>query len=293
MSFAAHRGRGAAGGDRVGVDGDSVSAVAIAALSRLGVIKSDAGQITDLSASVRPGRTEILTDLPIMLRASSPGQVLVLGGRNRVIWICRPTHLNRAKSSTWKNRSDAVELPAWYRPNPDRRDLAFIAFSLADGDLVAKQITNYRWASRPSGPFSTAARPQTDIGVLFDARCTMSPHCLPAWAARSWAEPAMHCTCGLRPDRQAEALVCHRRLHMGHAVTWSTIRRSCCTANWVCRSSARACRPIVGAGRRSVRTGARRRVFATTTDVWCCQDRQQGPSATWRRTSNLGLRRRT
>ncbi len=47
------------------------------------------------------------------------------------------------------------------------RDLAFIAFSSADGDLVAKQITNYRWWCRLKS-FSTAARPQRH-GGLFDA----------------------------------------------------------------------------------------------------------------------------
>ncbi|EUA24113.1 acyl-CoA synthetase domain protein [Mycobacterium xenopi 4042] len=54
---------------------------------------------------------------------------------------------------------DAVELPAWYRQNPGlARDLAFIGFTTtASGELVAKQITNYRWALSAFGTASTAA----------------------------------------------------------------------------------------------------------------------------------------
>ena len=52
---------------------------------------------------------------------------------------------------------DAVELPGWYRPNPGfARDLAFIAFSTVGGELVAKQITNFRWALSAFGTASAA-----------------------------------------------------------------------------------------------------------------------------------------
>jgi putative long chain acyl-CoA synthase len=58
---------------------------------------------------------------------------------------------------------DAVELPAWYRPNPGyARDLAFVGFSTASGQLAAKQITNYRWALSAFGTASTAALDRTD-----------------------------------------------------------------------------------------------------------------------------------
>ena len=58
---------------------------------------------------------------------------------------------------------DAVELPAWYRPNPGlARDLAFIAFSAVGGELVAKQITNYRWAVSAFGTASAAALDRKD-----------------------------------------------------------------------------------------------------------------------------------
>ena len=53
---------------------------------------------------------------------------------------------------------DVVELPGWYRPNPGlARDDAFIAFSTIGGKLVAKQITNFRWALSAFGTASTAA----------------------------------------------------------------------------------------------------------------------------------------
>src|SRR6201996_4604266 len=58
---------------------------------------------------------------------------------------------------------DAVELPGWDRGNPGfARDLAFIGFSTAGGQLVAKQITNYRWALSAFGPASTAALGRND-----------------------------------------------------------------------------------------------------------------------------------
>src|SRR6201996_2826089 len=58
---------------------------------------------------------------------------------------------------------DAVELPGWDRGNPGfARDLAFIGFSTAGGQLVAKQITNYRWALSAFGTASTAALGRND-----------------------------------------------------------------------------------------------------------------------------------
>ena len=53
---------------------------------------------------------------------------------------------------------DVVALPGWYRPNPGfARDLAFVAFSAVGGELVPKQITNYRWALSAFGTASAAA----------------------------------------------------------------------------------------------------------------------------------------
>ncbi|WP_156664884.1 acyl-CoA synthetase [Mycobacterium sp. 852002-51057_SCH5723018] len=151
-------------GDRVGVlmETRPSALVAIAALSRLGatavVMRPDA----DLAASVRLGGvSEILTD-PTNLDAARqlPGQVLVLGGGES-----RDLHLPEDADviDMEKIDPDAVKLPAWYRPNPGlARDLAFIAFSAAGGELVAKQITNYRWAVSAFGTASTAALDRRD-----------------------------------------------------------------------------------------------------------------------------------
>ncbi|MGH3582645.1 MAG: AMP-binding protein, partial [Mycobacterium sp.] len=52
---------------------------------------------------------------------------------------------------------DRVILPGWYRPNPGfARDLAYVAFASAGGALVARQITNFRWALSAFGTASAA-----------------------------------------------------------------------------------------------------------------------------------------
>jgi len=155
-------------GDRVGVlmETRPSALVAIAALSRLGAVAVVMRPDADLAASVRLGGvTEILTDptnLDAVL-ASGPqttGQVLVLGGGES-----RDLHLPEDADVIDMEQidPDAVELPAWYRPNPGlARDLAFIAFSAAGGELVAKQITNYRWAVSAFGTASTASLDRRD-----------------------------------------------------------------------------------------------------------------------------------
>lgn len=159
-------------GDRVGVlmETRPSALVAIAALSRLGAIAVVMRPDADLAASVRlGGATEILTD-PTNLKSVLASdrqllrQVLVLGGGE-----ARDLHLPEDSAEQpyvidmEKIDPDAVELPGWYRPNPGlARDLAFIAFSAAGGELVAKQITNYRWAVSAFGTASTAALDRRD-----------------------------------------------------------------------------------------------------------------------------------
>ncbi|WP_066911399.1 acyl-CoA synthetase [Mycobacterium interjectum] len=151
-------------GDRVGVlmETRPSALVAIAALSRLGAIAVVMRPDADLVASVRLGGvTEILTD-PTNLDAARdlPGQILVLGGGE-----ARDLHLPHDSDVIDMEQidPDAVQLPAWYRPNPGlARDLAFIAFNAAGGELVAKQITNYRWAVSAFGTASTAALDRRD-----------------------------------------------------------------------------------------------------------------------------------
>jgi putative long chain acyl-CoA synthase len=151
-------------GDRVGVlmETRPSALVAIAALSRLGAVAVVMRPDADLAASVRLGGvSEILTD-PTNLDAARdlPGQILVLGGGEG-----RDLHLPHDSDVIDMEQidPDAVRLPAWYRPNPGlARDLAFIAFTAAGGELVAKQITNYRWAVSAFGTASTAALDRRD-----------------------------------------------------------------------------------------------------------------------------------
>ncbi|HUH69238.1 MAG TPA: acyl-CoA synthetase, partial [Mycobacterium sp.] len=159
-------------GDRVGVlmETRPSALVAIAALSRLGAVAVVMRPDADLAASVRLGRvTEILTDptnLDAVLASGRQltGQVLVLGGGES-------RHLHLPEDALEQNQvidmeqidPDAVELPGWYRPNPGlARDLAFIAFNAAGDELVAKQITNYRWAVSAFGTASTATLDRKD-----------------------------------------------------------------------------------------------------------------------------------
>lgn len=149
-------------GDRVGVlmETRPSALVAIAALSRLGAVAVVMRPDADLAASVRLGGvSEILTD-PTNLEAARemPGQVLVLGGgETRDLHLPEDASEHPQVIDMEQIDPDAVELPAWYRPNPGlARDLAFIAFSAAGGELVAKQITNYRWAVSAFGTASAA-----------------------------------------------------------------------------------------------------------------------------------------
>jgi putative long chain acyl-CoA synthase len=155
-------------GDRVGVlmETRPSALVAIAALSRLGAVAVVMRPDADLAASVRLGGVkEILTD-PANLDAAGqlPGQVLVLGGgESRDLHLPEDASEQAQVIDMEQIDPDAVELPGWYRPNPGlARDLAFIAFSAAGGELVAKQITNYRWAVSAFGTASTAALDRRD-----------------------------------------------------------------------------------------------------------------------------------
>ena len=58
---------------------------------------------------------------------------------------------------------DVVELPGWYRPNPGfAKDLAYVAFATVGGELVARQITNFRWALSAFGTASAANLGRSD-----------------------------------------------------------------------------------------------------------------------------------
>ena len=151
-------------GDHVGVlmETRPSALVAIAALSRLGAVAVLMPPDGDLAAAARVGGVaEILTDPPNLEAAQQLSlQVLVLGGGD-----IRDLNLPDDADVIDMEQidPDAVELPGWYRPNPGlARDRAFVAFSTVGGELVAKQISNYRWALSAFGTASTAALDRTD-----------------------------------------------------------------------------------------------------------------------------------
>ncbi|PEG35530.1 acyl-CoA synthetase [Mycolicibacterium agri] len=130
--------------------------VAIAALSRLGAVAVLMPPDVDLPTAARLGAvSEVIAD-PSHLEAARKlsMRVLVLGGGE-----ARDLHVpdDADVIDMEKIDPDEVDLPGWYRPNPGlARDLAFIAFSTVGGQLVARQITNFRWALSAFGTASAA-----------------------------------------------------------------------------------------------------------------------------------------
>lgn len=151
-------------GDRVGVlmETRPSALVAIAALSRLGAVAVLMPPDGDLAEATRIGCIgELITD-PTHLDAACrlPVQVLVLGGGE-----ARDLRLPADADVIDMEQidPDEVDLPGWYRPNPGlARDRAFVAFSTAGGELVAKEINNFRWALSAFGTASTAALDRND-----------------------------------------------------------------------------------------------------------------------------------
>ncbi|WP_029115683.1 acyl-CoA synthetase [Mycobacterium sp. URHB0044] len=130
--------------------------VAIAALSRLGAVAVLMPPDGDLAEAARLGAiSDVIAD-PGNLEAARrlPLRVLVLGGGES-----RDLHLPEDADVTdmEKINPDVVELPGWYRPNPGyAKDLAYVAFTTIGGELVARQITNFRWALSAFGTASAA-----------------------------------------------------------------------------------------------------------------------------------------
>lgn len=154
-------------GARVGVlmETRPSALVAIAALSRLGAVAVLMPPDSDLAEAVRlGGATEIIADPSTLDAARALAmRVLVLGGGES-----RDLHVAESEDAAQiidmeKINPDVVELPGWYRPNPGlARDLAFIGFSTIGGGLVARQITNFRWALSAFGTASAANLSRND-----------------------------------------------------------------------------------------------------------------------------------
>jgi putative long chain acyl-CoA synthase len=136
--------------------------VAIAALSRLGAVAVLMPPDVDLPTAARLGSvSDIIADPSSLEAARQLGmRVLVLGGgESRDLDVPEDADVIDME----KIDPDAVELPGWYRPNPGlARDLAFIGFSSVSGELVARQITNARWAISAFGTASAANLSRAD-----------------------------------------------------------------------------------------------------------------------------------
>src|SRR6476660_5788592 len=136
--------------------------VAIAALSRLGAVAVLMPPDVDLATAVRLGGvSEIIAD-PSNLEAARglSMRVLVLGGGES-----RDLHLpdDAEVVDMEQINPDVVDLPGWYRPNPGlARDLAFVAFSTVGGQLLPRQITNFRWALSAFGTASASNLSRND-----------------------------------------------------------------------------------------------------------------------------------
>ena len=148
-------------GTRVGVlmETRPSALVAIAALSRLGAVAVLMPPDVDLAEAARLGGvSEIISDPGNLDMARQLlMRVLVLGGGEN-----RDLHLDQDGDAgsivdMEKIDPDVVALPGWYRPNPGyAQDLAYIAFANVAGELVARQITNFRWALSAFGTASAA-----------------------------------------------------------------------------------------------------------------------------------------
>jgi putative long chain acyl-CoA synthase len=145
-------------GARVGVlmETRPSALVAIAALSRLGAVAVLMPPDLDLAAAARLGAVSDIIADPSTLEAARrlDMRVLVLGGgESRELQA--PEHADVIDME--KIDPDVVDLPGWYRPNPGlARDLAFVGFSSINGELIARQITNYRWSLSAFGTASAA-----------------------------------------------------------------------------------------------------------------------------------------
>lgn len=130
--------------------------VAIAALSRLGAVAVLMPPDADLTEAARLGSASDVIADPVHLEAAKklPLRVLVLGGGEA-------RHLDLGADDDVvdmeKIDPDVVALPGWYRPDPGfAKDLAYVAFATVGGELVARQITNFRWALSAFGTASAA-----------------------------------------------------------------------------------------------------------------------------------------
>ena len=130
--------------------------VAIAALSRLGAVAVLMPPDGDLDEAARLGGVSNIVADPSNLEAAGKLQLRVLvlgGGETRALDLPEDADVVDMEQIN----PDVVELPGWYRPNPGyAKDLAYVAFATVGGELVPRQITNFRWALSAFGTASAA-----------------------------------------------------------------------------------------------------------------------------------------
>ncbi|MCV7240069.1 acyl-CoA synthetase [Mycolicibacterium celeriflavum] len=174
--------------------------VAIAALSRLGAVAVLMPPDVDLPTAARLGSVSDIIADPSNLDAARQldMRVLVLGGgESRDLDVPGDADVIDME----KIDPDAVDLPGWYRPNPGlARDLAFVGFSSIGGELVARQITNARWAISAFGTASAANLSRSDT-----VYCLTSLHhqsgLLVALGGATVGGSRIALSRGLQPDR--------------------------------------------------------------------------------------------
>ncbi|KUH88328.1 MULTISPECIES: acyl-CoA synthetase [unclassified Mycobacterium] len=174
--------------------------VAIAALSRLGAVAVLMPPDVDLPTAARLGSVSDVIADPSNLDAARQldMRVLVLGGgESRDLDVPGDADVIDME----KIDPDAVDLPGWYRPNPGlARDLAFVGFSSIGGELVARQITNARWAISAFGTASAANLSRSDT-----VYCLTSLHhqsgLLVALGGAAVGGSRIALSRGLQPDR--------------------------------------------------------------------------------------------
>ena len=131
--------------------------VAIAALSRLGAVAVLMPPDADLADAARLGSVSDIIADPSNLEAARELPHAGAGARRRR--VARPASARRRRRRRHgedrpRRRRAARLVPAQPRAAP--RDLAFVAFSTVGGELVARQITNFRWALSAFGTASAA-----------------------------------------------------------------------------------------------------------------------------------------
>jgi putative long chain acyl-CoA synthase len=133
---------------------------AVAALSRLGAVAVLMRPDGDLAREAELGQVEAVIADPELAAGAADAlgvDVFVLGGG------ADPRDLGPGVTDMERIDPDAVQVPAWYRPNAGRAvDVAFVVFSGEGRRTRAKRITNHRWALSAFGTATAASLSPTD-----------------------------------------------------------------------------------------------------------------------------------